>query len=191
MEEWESPKEMHLTPMVTLETQNLDSSIELEEDLSTVIAQSGEKVVDTNSPSPSTEFTKNVHYVVGLKEREEIAKAAFKTWFKIKPGNKEIKDKWWALYYRKVIPKYFLRDNHLGRQINAWIAEELQLLNHSTNTSKETETTESKKRKVNSSKEGTLPAYLNVELVHPSQELIKSSKRSAECTGIHITFNFT
>jgi hypothetical protein len=48
-------------------------------------------------------------YVVGLKEREAIAKAAYKTWFKIKPGNKEIKDKWWALYYKKLIPKYQLR----------------------------------------------------------------------------------
>jgi len=33
-----------------------------------------------------------------------------------------------------------------------------------------------KKRKPNSSKEGTFPAYLNVELIHPSPGLIKMSK---------------
>ncbi len=65
---------------------------------------------------------------VSLKEREDIAKCAYKTWFRIKPGHKEIKDKWWALYYRKIHPQFHLRDNHLGRKINGWIEEDLEVI---------------------------------------------------------------
>ena len=32
-----------------------------------------------------------------LKIREDIARAAYKTWFQIKPNHKEVKDQWWAL----------------------------------------------------------------------------------------------
>lgn len=46
----------------------------------------------------------------------------------MKPGHKEVKDKWWALYYRKLLPQYHLRDNYLGRKINQWIEEDLEPL---------------------------------------------------------------
>jgi hypothetical protein len=39
-----------------------------------------------------------------------------------------VKDKWWALYYRKLLPQYHLRDNYLGRKINQWIEEDLEPL---------------------------------------------------------------
>jgi hypothetical protein len=47
---------------------------------------------------------------------------------RVKPGHKEVKDKWWALYYRKLLPQYHLRDNYLGRKINQWIEEDLEPL---------------------------------------------------------------
>jgi hypothetical protein len=108
------------------------------------------------------------------------------------------------------------RDNHLGRQINQWIEEDLRAIekqhqqmlansddgsHHNINlpaelslhdtdphlaaeklismeTAREvshhmSHTTPHKKRKPNSSKEGTVPAYVNVELVHPSLDLLK------------------
>lgn len=139
-------------------------------------------------------------YVIGVKDREEIARAAYKIWFRIKPGNKEIKDRWWALYYKHILPKFHLRDNHLGRKINSWIEQDLkaleknntarnvsllsdntesqitlshsELIDSSVLSEKKTEPKPPKKRKPNSSKEGTIPAYLNVELVHPPEELI-------------------
>jgi len=145
----------------------------------------------------TTSFSGPTSDMPGLQEREEIARAAFKLWFRIKKGNKEIKDHWWALYYRKVIPKYHLRDNLLGRLINTWIEEELNpggppILDNSANADYELDsadasqdtkekqrrrrldgnfderTTPHKKRKPNSAKEGTIPAYLNVELVNPN-----------------------
>lgn len=131
-----------------------------------------------------------------------MAKLAFKAWFRIKPGNKEIKDKWWALYYRKLHPKWHLRDNHLGRKINMWIEEEVDRLRdpdqsklhavlpmrpgrkpkNATLTLSEgaadgaverspNMTMTGKKRKANSSKEGTQPAYMHVELQQPPKSL--------------------
>ncbi|EGC32020.1 hypothetical protein DICPUDRAFT_99031 [Dictyostelium purpureum] len=110
---------------------------------------------------------------IGLKEKEEVARVAYKSWFVIKPGNKEVKDKWWSLYYTKILPKFHLRDNHLGRKINQWIEEDMKELEkknggNSSSSGNEDDSTESgKKRKPNSTKEGTQPAYINVQLVNP------------------------
>lgn len=107
---------------------------------------------------------------ITLKQKEEIAKAAYKSWFRIKPGHKQIKDQWWALYYRKVLPEYHCRDNHLGRKVNQWIEEDLKALgieNKHEVDEEEAAVPPIKKKKPNSSKEGTMPAYMNVELIHP------------------------
>lgn len=183
------------------------------------------------------ESKQNFHFppfLSGLKEREEIARAAYKTWIRIKPGHKEIKDRWWALYYKKIQPRFHLRDNLLGRKINSWIDEDLNAITKlsklNNNTLGEVQTknlsnstaqlreqiipnnmesqleiqsitddsqmnidsssilsimpaekkdtpkasrNKEKKGKPNSSKEGTSPAYLNIELIHPSIELIR------------------
>eukprot|EP01102_Stenamoeba_stenopodia_P021222 TRINITY_DN8493_c0_g1_i1.p1 TRINITY_DN8493_c0_g1~~TRINITY_DN8493_c0_g1_i1.p1 ORF type:complete len:698 (-),score=108.87 TRINITY_DN8493_c0_g1_i1:17-2110(-) len=126
--------------------------------------------------------------ILSLKKREEVARAAYKVWLKIKPGHKEQKDRWWALYYRRVHPRFHLRDNYLGRKINAWIDEDMaaqrnnpefkHLFAQQSATLKpgrkpklltNEDGTPVKKRKPNSSKDGQVPAYLNVELVHPDQ----------------------
>jgi len=90
-----------------------------------------------------------------------------------------------GLYYKKIQPKYHLRDNHLGRKINLWIEEDLERLREQDPSKFVTpnpraskpgrkskihtneDGTTPRKRKPNSSKEGTQPAYLNVELVNP------------------------
>lgn len=125
-------------------------------------------------PITTTLVPQNMGGPVSLRQREEIARAAYKTWFRLRPGHKELKDHWWALYYRKVLPKYHLRDNHLGRKINAWIEEDLRAFNaqHGTDLlmrgeDGDDDKQENKRKKPMSSKEGTLPAYLHVELVHP------------------------
>eukprot|EP01119_Soliformovum_irregulare_P000622 TRINITY_DN10442_c0_g1_i1.p1 TRINITY_DN10442_c0_g1~~TRINITY_DN10442_c0_g1_i1.p1 ORF type:complete len:385 (-),score=103.14 TRINITY_DN10442_c0_g1_i1:13-1131(-) len=121
------------------------------------------------SPLPETRY-------ISLQDREEIAKCAFKTWFRIAPGNKEIKDRWWSLYYRKIIPKYQLSDNHLGRQINGWIDADLKSLDGNLAVADvETDGDKKKKKKLHSAKEGAMPVYLNVELVNPSPSLLSKA----------------
>lgn len=121
---------------------------------------------------------------VSLREREEIARWAYRTWFRVKPGHKEVKDKWWALYYRKLLPQYHLRDNYLGRKINQWIEEDLEPLKvahpeqfvqkaqgrpgRKPKLRTNPDGTLMKRRKPNSSKEGTMPAYANVEMIQPT-----------------------
>lgn len=121
-----------------------------------------------------------------LKDREELARLAFRAWFRIKPGNKEIKDRWWALYYKKLHPKYHMRDNHLGRKINMWIEEEVERLRDPTriplvgsrkppallaDVGLDGTGAGMKKKKPNSTKEGTQPAYINVELQQPPKSI--------------------
>lgn len=115
-----------------------------------------------------------------------------------------MKEKWWALYYRKLQTKYHLRDNYLGRKINQWIERDLEplkaaqpelfvqsaqgkpgrkpkirvhpdgalaspllfLLILPRNPLRTG--TPMKRRKPNSSKEGAMPAYSNVEMVQPA-----------------------
>lgn len=196
---WSSANHMehvHMGPMSlvgdvqsleTLNTTNLDDSSEEEE---------GGGTIPLTSIKPQPYISSGYKLVVGLKEREDIARAAFRTWFRIKPGNKEVKDRWWALYYRKILPKYQLRDNHLGRQINSWIEEELRALESQADSLHLADSVVSddgvltgeillddrtleratKKHKANSAKDGTSPAYLNVELVHPPPTIQKISK---------------
>lgn len=176
--EWTTSSKEHLDPSLG-GFEPLNGALDVEE----VSEEDELDEVDKASPSP-------YRFIVGIKEREMIAKAAFKTWFRIKPGNKEIKDRWWALYYKKILPKYQLRDNHLGRQINSWIEEEMRsleqegvphfqqvsMLHSQLSLEDHSEPVGRKRKKLNSAKEGTVPAYLNVELVHPAPDLIKFSK---------------
>lgn len=69
-----------------------------------------------------------------------------------------------------------MRDNYLGKKINQWIEEDLRAHNKSNLALNSDDSLEEeqpqpqptvKKRKPNSSKEGSLPAYINVALVHP------------------------
>jgi HSP20 family molecular chaperone IbpA len=102
----------------------------------------------------------------------------------VKPGHKVVKEKWWALYYRKLQTKYHLRDNYLGRKINQWIERDLEPLKaaqpelfvqsaqgkpgRKPKIRVHPDGTPMKRRKPNSSKEGAMPAYSNVEMVQPA-----------------------
>jgi HSP20 family molecular chaperone IbpA len=118
----------------------------------------------------------------------------------VKPGHKEVKDKWWALYYRKLLPQYHLRDNYLGRKINQWIEEDLEPLKvaHPEQFVQKAQGrpgrkpklrfnpdgTPMKRRKPNSSKEGTMPAYANVEMIQPANKGMEAPpfmRKLAEC----------
>eukprot|EP01103_Thecamoeba_quadrilineata_P013350 TRINITY_DN3688_c0_g2_i2.p1 TRINITY_DN3688_c0_g2~~TRINITY_DN3688_c0_g2_i2.p1 ORF type:complete len:264 (-),score=54.61 TRINITY_DN3688_c0_g2_i2:547-1338(-) len=135
-----------------------------------------------SSPSPLLD-SPHLNKQLNLKDREIVAHAAYKVWLRIRPGHKEVKDHWWALYYKRIHPRYHIRDNYLGRKINTWIEEDLEnlrlenpsLFQNGSDTklgrkpklrfSKDGKP--AKKRKPNSTKDGTQPAYVNVELVHP------------------------
>ncbi|EFA77676.1 hypothetical protein PPL_12284 [Heterostelium album PN500] len=149
----------------------------------------------TSSTPPSKEEDNQNEGEVTLKEKEDVARTAYKTWFVLKPGNKEVKDRWWALYYNKVLPKYHLRDNHLGRKINQWIEEDMRELEKQGLVPAKMnddpvggEGGDTKKRKPNSTKEGSLPAYINVLLINPSEE---KNNLTGYCGGNSINWNET
>jgi len=143
------------------------------EQLLTQAEEEEEEILESSNGNVAIEPTTGQTFHTGgehlsLRQKEEVAKAAYKTWLIIKPGNKEIKDHWWALYYKKLLPKYHLRDNYLGKLVNEWIQEDMKALTPqepATSTSEESPVP--KKRKANSVKDGSQPAYLNIMLVHP------------------------
>eukprot|EP01116_Phalansterium_solitarium_P009527 TRINITY_DN2370_c0_g1_i2.p1 TRINITY_DN2370_c0_g1~~TRINITY_DN2370_c0_g1_i2.p1 ORF type:complete len:408 (+),score=-0.57 TRINITY_DN2370_c0_g1_i2:47-1225(+) len=65
---------------------------------------------------------------VDLQTRISVAKSAFKTWFRICPGHNEFRQRWLALFYRRIPPTCRLHDSVLGRHVAEFIREELREL---------------------------------------------------------------
>lgn len=63
---------------------------------------SSQQIPELQTQTKTYKSRANNAYSANLKLREDIARAAYKVWFRIKPGHREIKDQWWALYYKKV-----------------------------------------------------------------------------------------